>query len=73
MQIEIKKYGYVQASAGAPNIVDCCLTLGNTKCNKVIFIGAVGALKDDMSVDKFQSLFYPNTDTKENLMNLARK
>ncbi|MEG0774767.1 phosphorylase [Clostridium sp.] len=43
-----KKYGYIQTSAGAPCIVDCCLTLGSAKCNKIIFVGAVGALKEDM-------------------------
>lgn len=50
VQVNNKKYGYIQTSAGASNLVDCCLTLGNTKCNKIIFIGAVGALKDDMKL-----------------------
>jgi purine-nucleoside phosphorylase len=50
MQIDNKKYGYIQTGAGASNIVDCCLTLGNTKCSKIIFIGAVGALKEDMKL-----------------------
>lgn len=48
LDIESKKYGYIQTSAGAPSMVDCCLTLGNAKCNKFIFVGAVGALKEDM-------------------------
>lgn len=48
MQIGSKKYGYIQTGAGASNIVDCCLTLANAKCNKIIFIGAVGALKKDI-------------------------
>jgi purine-nucleoside phosphorylase len=48
LQIDNKRYGYIQTGAGAPNIVDCCLTLGSSKCNKIIFVGAVGALKDDM-------------------------
>ena len=48
IQIDNKKYGYIQTGSGASNIVDCCLTLGNTKCNKIIFIGAVGALGEDM-------------------------
>lgn len=48
IHIDGKKYGYIQTGCGASNIVDCCLTLGCTKCSKVIFIGAVGALKDDM-------------------------
>lgn len=50
VQVDKKKYGYIQTSAGASNLVDCCLTLGNSKCNKIIFIGAVGALKDDMKL-----------------------
>lgn len=48
MEINNKKYGYIQTGAGASNMVDCCLTLGYSKCNKIIFIGAVGALKEDM-------------------------
>lgn len=50
MHIGNKKYGYIQTGAGASNIVDCCLTLGNTKCNKIIFLGAVGALKEDIKL-----------------------
>ena len=50
VQVGGKKYGYIQTGAGASNLVDCCLTLGNTKCNKIIFIGAVGALKDNMKL-----------------------
>lgn len=50
MQVDNKEYVYIQTGAGASNIVDCCLTLGNTKCNKIIFIGAVGALKEDMKL-----------------------
>lgn len=48
VQIDNKKYGYIQTGAGASNITDCCLTLGDSKCNKIIFLGAVGALKKDM-------------------------
>lgn len=50
IQIDNKKYGYIQTGAGASNLVDCCLTLGNTKCNKIIFIGAVGSLKEDIEL-----------------------
>lgn len=48
IQIGNRKYGYIQTGTGASNIADCCLTLGYAKCNKIIFIGAVGALKEDM-------------------------
>lgn len=48
IKIDGKKYGYIQTGGGASNIADCCLTLGNTKCKKIIFIGAVGALKEDI-------------------------
>lgn len=48
MEINDKKYGYIQTGSGASNMVDCCLTLGNSKCKKIIFIGAVGALSEDM-------------------------
>lgn len=48
IQIDGKKYAYIQTGTGASNIVDCCLALGNAKCNKIIFIGAVGALKEDI-------------------------
>jgi purine-nucleoside phosphorylase len=48
IQMDNRKYGYIQTGAGASNMVDCCLTLGYAKCNKIIFIGAVGALKEDM-------------------------
>ena len=50
IQVDNKKYGYIQTGAGASNLVDCCLTLGNTKCNKIIFIGAVGSLKEDIEL-----------------------
>ncbi|MDF2989320.1 MAG: hypothetical protein K0R50_4830 [Eubacterium sp.] len=43
-----KTFGYIQASSCAGNIIDCCLTIGQSKCKKVIFIGAVGALKEDI-------------------------
>ncbi len=39
-----KKYGYIQTASCAGNLIDCCLMLGNAKCNNIIFIGAVGAL-----------------------------
>lgn len=50
IQVDNKNYGYIQTGAGASNLVDCCLTLGNTRCNKIIFIGAVGALKEDIKL-----------------------
>jgi purine-nucleoside phosphorylase len=48
--VKDKKIGYVQTAAGASNILDCCLTLGHGKCKQVIFIGAVGALSEDLKL-----------------------
>jgi len=80
IDVENKKYGYIQTSAGAPSMVDCCLTLGNAKCNKIIFVGAVGALKEDM---KLGDIITPSKSiagdgaslylqVKESAMNIAK-
>ncbi len=50
LEIENKKVGYIQTASGASNVIDCCLTLGHGKCNNILFIGAVGALKDDIQL-----------------------
>jgi purine-nucleoside phosphorylase len=50
LKIDGKKYGYIQAGSGASNMVDLCLTLGNSICKKIIFIGAVGGLKEDLKI-----------------------
>lgn len=39
-----KKYGYIVTEQCSGNIIDCCMTLGHTVCNKIIFIGTCGAL-----------------------------
>lgn len=38
--------GWLQCAAGAGNLIDTVLCLADTEVNKVIFIGAVGALKE---------------------------
>ncbi|MBN2772148.1 MAG: phosphorylase [Spirochaetes bacterium] len=50
VEFEGKRFGYIQVAAGAANIIDSCLTLGGSKCKKVIFIGAAGALKSDIKL-----------------------
>jgi len=45
-----KTYGYIQTGSSSSNMIDCCLTLGGSKCKKVIFIGAAGALKADIKL-----------------------
>ncbi|MFZ2537675.1 MAG: phosphorylase [Oscillospiraceae bacterium] len=50
VNVNSKKYGYIQTASGAGNMIDCCLILGNAKCNNIIFIGAVGALCSDINL-----------------------
>ncbi|HXK50198.1 MAG TPA: phosphorylase [Clostridiales bacterium] len=50
VESEGKSFGYIQVAAGAANTIDSCLTLGGSKCKKVIFIGAAGALKADIKL-----------------------
>lgn len=50
VELNGKTYGNIQTATGAGNMIDCCLTLSNSKCKKVIFIGAVGALKDNIKL-----------------------
>jgi purine-nucleoside phosphorylase len=45
-----QKFGYIQTASCAGNIIDCCMLLGDTACDKVIFIGAVGSLKSDIKL-----------------------
>jgi len=50
ININNKQIGYIQTASGASNVIDCCLTLGHGKCNDILFIGAVGAIKDDIKL-----------------------
>jgi purine-nucleoside phosphorylase len=50
LTIKDKKIAYIQTAAGASNVLDCCLTLGHGTCKQVVFIGAVGALKEDITL-----------------------
>lgn len=43
-----KKFGFIQTSSCLGNMIDCCMMLGNSICNNIIFIGAVGALSNDL-------------------------
>jgi purine-nucleoside phosphorylase len=41
---------YIKTGIGAPVLMDVLLSLGVTKCQKVIFIGSVGSLDTDISI-----------------------
>jgi purine-nucleoside phosphorylase len=45
-----KRIAWIQCASGANNIIDTILTLGKSITAKVIFIGAVGALKADIQL-----------------------
>ncbi|MDP4090975.1 MAG: phosphorylase [Bacillota bacterium] len=45
-----QRFGYIQTSSCSGNIIDCCLALGNSVCDRVIFIGAVGSLKSEIKL-----------------------
>jgi len=44
------KITYISTGIGAPVLMDALLTLGLTPCKKVIFIGSVGALDENMGI-----------------------
>lgn len=44
------KIAYIQCSSGASNLVDAMLCLTNANINKIVFVGAVGALYDDIEI-----------------------
>lgn len=44
------EFTYIKAAIGAPVLMDTLLSLGVTKCEKIIFIGSVGALDNKMSI-----------------------
>lgn len=50
VEVNGKMLGFIQTGSSSGNMIDCCLTLGESKCKKVIMIGAVGALKDDIKL-----------------------
>ncbi len=41
---------FIRTGIGAPVLVDALLALGVTRCRKIIFIGAIGALSPDMGI-----------------------
>ena len=41
---------YIKTGIGAPLLTDVVLALGVTSCEKIVFIGSVGALKETMSI-----------------------
>ena len=48
VKVQNKKFGFIQTSSCSGNVIDCCMMLEGTKCNNIIFIGAVGALSEDL-------------------------
>lgn len=44
------KIAWIQCASGANNLIDTCLTLANSIVDKIIFVGAVGALKEDIQL-----------------------
>jgi len=47
---ENTKITYIKTGIGAPVLMDSLLSLGVTKCRKVIFIGSVGALDEKIGI-----------------------
>jgi purine-nucleoside phosphorylase len=51
IEVEGRKIGYIQTAACAGNVVDCVLSvLSELSTPKIFFIGAVGALKEDIQI-----------------------
>ena len=48
VEVQNKRFGYIQTSSCSGNIIDCCMMLGNSISDNIIFIGAVGALSNDL-------------------------
>lgn len=44
------KITYIKTGIGAPVLIDALLSLGVTKCKKIIFIGSVGALDPEIGI-----------------------
>lgn len=47
---ESQKITYIKTGIGAPVLMDSLLSLGVTPCKKIIFIGSVGALDENISI-----------------------
>jgi purine-nucleoside phosphorylase len=50
VEVQNKKFGYIQTSSCCGNMIDCCMMLGNSIVNNIIFIGAVGAISNDLQL-----------------------
>jgi nucleoside phosphorylase len=44
------KIAWIQCAKGAANLIDTVLMLGKCKCDKIVFVGAVGALTKDIKL-----------------------
>ncbi len=48
--VDKMKITYIKTGIGAPVLIDVLLSLGVTKCNKIIFIGSVGSLDHKIGI-----------------------
>jgi purine-nucleoside phosphorylase len=55
---EKHQIAWIQCASGAGNLIDAVLTLGKSKCDKIVFVGAVGALKDDVKLGELVTPHY---------------
>lgn len=50
IKVNNKKYGYLVSGQCSGNVIDCCMTLGYSVCNNIIFIGTAGALIKELEL-----------------------
>lgn len=50
VEIKGKEFTYITTGMGAPNLVDIVLSLGNTNCKNILFIGSVGSLDENINI-----------------------
>jgi purine-nucleoside phosphorylase len=50
VHVEGKTIAWIRTGAAAGNVVDVCLALNGTKCEKILFLGGCTALKSDLNL-----------------------
>ena len=50
VRMEGKTIAWIRTGAAAGNVVDVCLALNGTSCNKILFLGGCTALKSDLQI-----------------------
>lgn len=58
IEYQEKRIAWIQCASGANNLIDTMLTLAKSQIDKVIFIGAVGALKSDIQLGELVTPSY---------------